>query len=57
MPTMTKPSTMNPKQSPSHAGFRGVSPAPSSRLRYPRYPVVKPQFRGSFDWRHYPGLF
>jgi len=55
MPTMTKPSTMNPKH-PSHAGFRTVrvSPAPSSRSRYP---VVKPEFRGSFDWRQYPGLF
>jgi hypothetical protein len=61
MRTPMKPSTMNSKQ-PSPAGLLhvriGARPAPASlQSRYPRSPSVARAFRGSFDWRQYPGLF
>jgi hypothetical protein len=62
MRTMTMPgSTMNSKQYDNHAGFTSVrgshSPAPFSQSRYCQSPVVKRGFRGTLDWRPYPGLF
>ena len=59
MRTMMKPGPMNPKQHYNPAGLTrarlSARPAPASY--YPQSPAMNRGFRGSFDWRPYPGLF